>query len=134
MFGKIDFINYLTKKAWRIGVQSNCYVTCMWCLDGFSLVKSCSFTKFAKLSPRQIFPLYSTQTHRHTDIPTRKPKQFQETKCTRPSAAHAWFKNIYSFKLHNASACKQTWLIGSSMKSCMHKYSRHLVLWMLYYF
>ena len=39
-----------------------------------------------------------TQTHEHTDthtcIPTRGPKQFQETRRARPSAARAWFKNL----------------------------------------
>ena len=35
-------------------------------------------------------------THTHTRIPTRGPKQFQETRCVRPSAARAWFKNHYS--------------------------------------
>ena len=27
------------KKVWSIGVQSNCYVICMWSLDGFSLAE-----------------------------------------------------------------------------------------------
>ena len=33
------------------------------------------------------------QTHTHTRIPTREPKQFQETRRARPKAARAWFKN-----------------------------------------
>ena len=39
-----------------------------------------------------------TQTHRHTHahIPMHKPKQFQETRCMRPSAACAWFKKMES--------------------------------------
>ena len=47
-----------------------------------------------------------TQTHRHTHIPMHKPKQFQETKRAWALAAHAWFKNIYSFKLLLTSASK----------------------------
>ena len=31
----------------------------------------------------------------HTYTPTRKQKQFQETRCMWPKAAHAWFKNCY---------------------------------------
>ena len=33
-----------------------------------------------------------TQTHTH--IPTREPKQFQETRHTRPKATRAWFENV----------------------------------------
>ena len=33
------------------------------------------------------------QTDRHTRIPTRGPKQFQENRRARPKAARAWFKN-----------------------------------------
>ena len=50
MFGKIGLIKVLAKKVWWIGVQSNCYVMCMWRLNGFSLVKLCSFAEFTKLS------------------------------------------------------------------------------------
>ena len=46
---QIDLINDLAKKVWRIAVQSNCYVVCMWYLNGFSLAKLCSVAKFAKL-------------------------------------------------------------------------------------
>ena len=34
-----------------------------------------------------------THIHTHTRIPTRGPKQFQETRRARPSAARAWFNN-----------------------------------------
>ena len=38
-----------------------------------------------------------TQTDIHAHIPTREPKQFQETRRARPSAVRAWFKNaLYS--------------------------------------
>ena len=34
------------------------------------------------------------QTDRQTHIPTRGPKQFQETRCVQPKAARGWFKNL----------------------------------------
>ena len=36
---------------------------------------------------------WGADTRTHTRIPTRGPKQFQETRRARPSAARAWFKN-----------------------------------------
>ena len=49
----------------------------------------------------------SGQTHRHTHIhiPTRKPKQFQETRCTWPLVAHVWFKNDNIFSYIRKSLC-----------------------------
>ena len=43
--------------------------------------------------PLVINGLGGGHTHTHTHIPTREPKQFQETRRARPSAARAWFKN-----------------------------------------
>ena len=37
-----------------------------------------------------------TQTDTYTHIPTREPKQFQETRRARPKAARAWFKNVHT--------------------------------------
>ena len=37
-----------------------------------------------------------TQTDTHTRIPTRGPKQFQETRRARPKAARAWFNKVYN--------------------------------------
>ena len=34
----------------------------------------------------------------HTRIPTRGPKQFQETRRAWPSATRAWFKNLENFQ------------------------------------
>ena len=39
-----------------------------------------------------------TDTQAHTCIPTREPKQFQETRRARPSAVRAWFKNIFTIE------------------------------------
>ena len=44
-----------------------------------------------------------TQTRAHK--PTHEPKQFQETRCTRPLATHAWFKNAVSLRKQQASKC-----------------------------
>ena len=41
-----------------------------------------------------LMPLGWTRRHTDTHILTRKPKQFQETGCTWPLAAHTWFKNV----------------------------------------
>ena len=68
MFGKINFIKDLVKKVRQIGIHSNCYVTYMWCLNGFSLAKLCSFAKFAKLFPCQTFPLYVNFVQLRTNI------------------------------------------------------------------
>ena len=38
-------------------------------------------------------------TQRHTHIPTREPKQFQETRSVRPKAMRAWFKNFVENQL-----------------------------------
>ena len=35
-----------------------------------------------------------THGHTHTRIPTRGPKQFQETRRAQPKAVRAWFKNL----------------------------------------
>ena len=40
-----------------------------------------------------------TGTHTHTRIPTHGPKQFQETRCTQPKAASAWFKNLFKMPI-----------------------------------
>ena len=60
--------------------------------------------------------------HTHTRMPTRGPKQFQETRHARPSAARAWFKNLYQtetnfeelqckYKEEKSVFLKMKWLI-----------------------
>ena len=47
-----------------------------------------------------------TDRHTHTRIPTRGPKQFQETRHARPSAARDWFnKYLWSYMKHHMDGC-----------------------------
>ena len=60
MCGEIDLIN--EKFGELVYNPITMYVMCLYGLyglDSFGLAKLYSFTKFAKLSPRQAFPLYS---------------------------------------------------------------------------
>ena len=55
-----------------------------------------------------LMPL-GADTHTHTCVPTRKPKQIQETRCTWPSTVHACLKSL----------CKGLVLILPRMKKSM---------------
>ena len=52
------FSNVWQKKIWRINSSAKGLLIVTTNLDGFSLANRRQFTKFAKLSTRQTFPLY----------------------------------------------------------------------------
>ena len=54
------FSSVWQKKVWRINRSAKGLSMVTTNLDGFSLANCRRFAKFAKLSPRQTFPLYGT--------------------------------------------------------------------------
>ena len=52
------FLSVWRKKVWRMNRSANGLSMVGINLDGFSLANCLRFAKFAKLSPRQTFPLY----------------------------------------------------------------------------
>ena len=54
------FLSIWRKKVWRMNGSANRLSMVGINLDGFSLANRLRFAKFAKLSPRQTFPLYGT--------------------------------------------------------------------------
>ena len=52
------FLSVWRKKVWRMNRSANRLSMVGINLDGFSLANRLRFAKFAKLSPRQTFPLY----------------------------------------------------------------------------
>ena len=52
------FLSIWRKKVWRMNGSTNRLSMVGINLDGFSLANRLRFAKFAKLSPRQTFPLY----------------------------------------------------------------------------
>ena len=52
------FLNVWLKKVWRMNRSAKGLSMVGINLDGFSLTNRLRFTKFAKLSPHQSFPLY----------------------------------------------------------------------------
>ena len=60
-FTNLLFSSVWRKKVWRMNRSAKGLSMVTTNLDGFSLAKLRLFTKFAKLSPRQTFPLYGIQ-------------------------------------------------------------------------
>ena len=58
-FGEFILFKYLTEKVWQINRSVKRLLIVSTNLDGFSLANHERFTKFTKLSPCQIFPLYN---------------------------------------------------------------------------
>ena len=58
MFGESTLFKRLAEKVWRINRSAKGLSMVTTNLDGFSLANRRRFAKFAKLSPRQTFPLY----------------------------------------------------------------------------
>ena len=63
MFGEFTIFKRLAKKVWRINRSAKELSMVAINSDGFSLANRIRFAKFAKLSPRQTFPLYSTYNY-----------------------------------------------------------------------
>ena len=59
------------KKVWRINRSANRLLLVSTNLDGFNLANYGQFTKFAKLSPRQTFPLYGSCYIQYSNIYVR---------------------------------------------------------------
>ena len=57
-FGELPLSKHLAKKVWQINRSANRLFNVSTNLDGFNLANHGRFAKFAKLSPRQTFPLY----------------------------------------------------------------------------
>ena len=58
-FGELTLFECLAKKVGWISRSTKMLLIVSINLDGFSLANHRRFTKFAELSPRQTFPLYS---------------------------------------------------------------------------
>ena len=58
MFGESTLLKRLAEKVWRMNRSAKGLSMITTNLDGFSLANRRRFAKFAKLSPRQTFPLY----------------------------------------------------------------------------
>ena len=74
------------KKVWRMNRSAKGLSMVGINLDGFSLANRLRFTKFAKLSPCQTFPLYGThQENFHNSIFTKSTEVPQDLDVVRIS-------------------------------------------------
>ena len=58
MFGEFTLFKHLAGKVWQMNRSAKGLLIVTTTLDGFGLVNRGQFTKFAKLSTHQTFPLY----------------------------------------------------------------------------
>ena len=65
------FSSIWQKKVWRMNRSAKGLSMVTTNLDGFSLANRRRFAKFAKLSPRQTFPLYGIYYHEAHQMPIK---------------------------------------------------------------